>query len=157
MVKAKRARTAETPTQPSSDLMLRAPEFYPDRRSSNLRPGPTRARDPSSGAPPSGSMIPMAVRSATPATGCPPTGQAIWKVEVSLGPTETRDPLRASPHHFPFASGTGGGGVSLGPHAPGPDRHSCRGVARDPSFPHPDSTPTPDPTNRPDARWRRDR
>jgi hypothetical protein len=27
---AKRARTAETPTQPSSYLMLRAPYFYPN-------------------------------------------------------------------------------------------------------------------------------
>jgi hypothetical protein len=31
MDKAKRARTAETPKQPSLGLMLRAPYFYPDR------------------------------------------------------------------------------------------------------------------------------
>ena len=30
MVWSKRARTAETPKQPSSDLRLRAPYFYPD-------------------------------------------------------------------------------------------------------------------------------
>jgi len=31
MVWSKRARTAETPKQPSSDLRLRAPYFYPDQ------------------------------------------------------------------------------------------------------------------------------
>jgi hypothetical protein len=31
MVRAKRARTAERPTQPSLDLRSRAPWFYPDR------------------------------------------------------------------------------------------------------------------------------
>jgi hypothetical protein len=31
MEKAKRARTAETPKQPSLCLRLRAPYFYPDR------------------------------------------------------------------------------------------------------------------------------
>ena len=31
MVEAKRARKAETPTQPSSGLRMRAPEIYPDR------------------------------------------------------------------------------------------------------------------------------
>ncbi|MEJ2387162.1 MAG: hypothetical protein P8Y27_07560 [Chromatiaceae bacterium] len=30
MVKAKRARTVETPKQPSFNLRLRAPYFYPD-------------------------------------------------------------------------------------------------------------------------------
>jgi hypothetical protein len=32
MVKAKRARTVETPKQPSFNLRLRAPYFYPDRQ-----------------------------------------------------------------------------------------------------------------------------
>jgi hypothetical protein len=31
MVEAKRARKAETPTQTSFNLRLRAPHFYPDR------------------------------------------------------------------------------------------------------------------------------
>ena len=36
MVPAKRARTAETPKQPSLDLTLHAPHFYPDRGLVNL-------------------------------------------------------------------------------------------------------------------------
>jgi hypothetical protein len=36
MVWPKRARTAETPTQPSPDLRLRAPYFYPDRAFASL-------------------------------------------------------------------------------------------------------------------------
>jgi hypothetical protein len=43
MDKAKRARTAETPKQPSLGLQLRAPYLYPDRwlgqYPSQIRPG----------------------------------------------------------------------------------------------------------------------
>jgi hypothetical protein len=41
MDKAKRARTAETPKQPSLGLKLRAPYLYPDRGLG--RPSPIRA------------------------------------------------------------------------------------------------------------------
>ena len=39
MDRAKRARTVETPKQPSSDLRLRASEFYPDIEKRGFRDG----------------------------------------------------------------------------------------------------------------------
>jgi hypothetical protein len=51
MDKAKRARTAETPKQPSPGLKLRAPYLYPDKSGiceglGVKFPGPTRQKQP---------------------------------------------------------------------------------------------------------------
>ena len=45
MVRAKRARTAERPTQPSLDLRSRAPWFYPDPPPEGARNGRQRRQE----------------------------------------------------------------------------------------------------------------
>src|ERR1700692_4553664 len=102
MDKAKRARTAETPKQPSLGLKLRAPYLYPDRGLG--RPSPIRAGGRSNLAGGSGSE-PVKPRNETPAWNglrecreCRAVGQSakamsaskFWNISVSESPGSER-------------------------------------------------------------------